>query len=237
MRASPTPRANARPPAFTLIELLVVIAIISMLAALLLPVFRGVRRQARTTQCLHNVRQCSTALDGYLVDSRGMCPPWITFDACQPPHGNAWWTTIHFLLQEYAVEANRFWGCPADNTYDCTPWDGHFGPDRLDGYRHGCSYQYNNGGGKCYNRAPDEGLSISAHEGRRLETIDNPSKKIAMACWSVYNCWWGEGPGKERDQWWHSDPPELKAPVAFLDYHAQVVTSIPGLSETDQYKW
>jgi len=49
--------------------------------------------------------------------------------------------------------------------------------------------------------------------------------------------WWGEGPTEQRQQWWHSDPPILLAPVAFIDYHAEVVHSVPGLAETAQYKW
>jgi hypothetical protein len=49
--------------------------------------------------------------------------------------------------------------------------------------------------------------------------------------------WSGEGPGLERLQWWHSDPPRLKVPVAFLDYHAAVVTVVPRMPETGEYQW
>jgi prepilin-type N-terminal cleavage/methylation domain-containing protein len=234
--AAPTADTHRR-RGFTVVELLVVIAVISILAALLTPAIRAARRHAKTVRCLSNVRQCAQSLASYFDDSRGMCPPWITFDACTPVHGNPWWTTIHHLLQVHGSDNRGFWLCPADNTYDCTPWNGHFGPDRLDGYRMGCSYQFNNDGGKCYNRAPDEGLSLTYWRGRMLDELPKPSKRIAMACWSVYNCWWGEGYGEARDQWWHSDPPILLAPVAFIDYHAEVVHSVPGLAETSQYKW
>jgi len=40
---------------FTLIELLVVIAIISVLAAVLFPVFATAREKARQTSCLNNL--------------------------------------------------------------------------------------------------------------------------------------------------------------------------------------
>ena len=223
--------------AFTLIELLVVVTVLSILMALLTPTIRAVRRHSKNIKCLHNVRQCGLALSEYVEDSRGMCPPWITFDYCQPVHGNWWWTTIHYLLVEYGDDPTGFWTCPADSTYDHTPGDGPFGPWSLHQLRNGCSYHYNCWGGKGYNRAPDEGLAISQWEGRYLADIKKPSKKIAMACWSVYNFWSGEGPGVEREQWWHSDPPELKAPVAFLDYHAEIIHSVPGKAETDQYKW
>ena len=54
--------------AFTLIELLVVIAIISILAAILLPVFASARRTARRSVCSSNLRQLCMALQMYKQD-------------------------------------------------------------------------------------------------------------------------------------------------------------------------
>lgn len=53
---------------FTLIELLVVIAIITILAAILFPVFANVREKARQTSCQSNVRQIGMALLMYCGD-------------------------------------------------------------------------------------------------------------------------------------------------------------------------
>src|SRR5579871_911174 len=53
---------------FTLIELLVVIAIISILAALLFPVFSRARESARKTACLSNHRQLNLAWLQYIQD-------------------------------------------------------------------------------------------------------------------------------------------------------------------------
>ncbi|PJB63475.1 MAG: hypothetical protein CO095_16425, partial [Armatimonadetes bacterium CG_4_9_14_3_um_filter_58_7] len=53
---------------FTLIELLVVIAIISILAAILFPVFAKAREKARTASCQSNLKQLSTAMLMYVQD-------------------------------------------------------------------------------------------------------------------------------------------------------------------------
>ncbi len=54
--------------AFSLIELLFVIAIISLLAALLFPVFGRAREQGRVAVCLSNMRQIGMRLNMYLQD-------------------------------------------------------------------------------------------------------------------------------------------------------------------------
>lgn len=60
--------------AFTLIELLVVIAIISILAAILFPVFQSVRENARRTACLSNGKQIGLAVTEYIQDSDETMP-------------------------------------------------------------------------------------------------------------------------------------------------------------------
>jgi prepilin-type N-terminal cleavage/methylation domain-containing protein/prepilin-type processing-associated H-X9-DG protein len=63
------PRKSDLRVGFTLIELLVVIAIISLLAAILFPVFASAREKARQTSCLSNVRQFGTAIQMYVQDN------------------------------------------------------------------------------------------------------------------------------------------------------------------------
>lgn len=57
--------------AFTLIELLVVIAIVSILAAILFPVFAQAKNAAKKTQCLSNMRQISIGAMQYESDNDG----------------------------------------------------------------------------------------------------------------------------------------------------------------------
>lgn len=60
--------------AFTLIELLVVIAVISIIAAILFPVFAQAREKARQTACLSNQRQLGMAFLAYAQDNDEQLP-------------------------------------------------------------------------------------------------------------------------------------------------------------------
>lgn len=60
--------------AFTLIELLVVIAIISLLAALLFPVFASAREKARQATCASNFKQQAIAIALYQQDNDELMP-------------------------------------------------------------------------------------------------------------------------------------------------------------------
>ena len=60
--------SNRNSTGFTLIELLVVIAIITILAAILFPVFAQAREKARSVSCLSNMRQIGVATYMYVQD-------------------------------------------------------------------------------------------------------------------------------------------------------------------------
>lgn len=63
---------------FTLIELLVVIAIIAILAAVLLPAVTKARDRGRSTNCLNNIRQITTANLLYSEAQNGFLVPYAT---------------------------------------------------------------------------------------------------------------------------------------------------------------
>lgn len=96
--------------AFTLIELLVVIAIISILAAILFPVFAKVREKARQTACLSNCRQIGLGFMQYAQDNDEHLP--LSTDSGR----DLSWTAT---LQPY-IKSRQIYRCPDDASTNWT---------------------------------------------------------------------------------------------------------------------
>ncbi len=87
--------------AFTLIELLVVIAIISILAAILFPVFGRARENARRSSCQSNLKQIGLGLQQYAQDYDGWTPGSII--------ANLAWPSAIFPY----VKSQQLFSCPS----------------------------------------------------------------------------------------------------------------------------
>lgn len=93
---------------FTLIELLVVIGIIAVIAAILFPVFAGIRERGRRTQCLSNERQLGMAVLQYAGDNNE-----TLFVAGEDLHGLGWAGRCYPYVKSTGV-----FRCPDDGTAD-----------------------------------------------------------------------------------------------------------------------
>jgi len=107
--------------AFTLIELLVVIAIISLLAAILFPVFGRVRENARRTTCVSNEKQMGMAFVQYAQDADETYPTNFSDDPTAIANLQESWDLLikPYLGQKVQLNTTANLGeilqCPDDN--------------------------------------------------------------------------------------------------------------------------
>ncbi len=92
---------------FTLIELLVVIAIISILAAILFPVFARARENARRTSCISNLKQVGLGIMQYTQDYDERLPSSWANNTEDSNH------TVIYYTEPY-VKSIQVFKCPSD---------------------------------------------------------------------------------------------------------------------------
>jgi len=95
--------------AFTLIELLVVIAIISILAAILFPVFAKVREKAKQASCASNLKQLGAAMTMYTQDYDETPPCYTAGGPTADGNSLSYWPNA---LDPY-VKERKAWYCPS----------------------------------------------------------------------------------------------------------------------------
>jgi prepilin-type N-terminal cleavage/methylation domain-containing protein len=137
---------------FTLVELLTVIAIISVLAALLLPVFSSARGKAREITCNSNLRQIGLAIRMYAQDYDELYP-WAV-DATDKNTPEIWngfpafqaeipfMPYMHECLQPY-IKSKQIFECASDFGYTIEDFTGVPLDAQPSSYkRFGTSYNY-----------------------------------------------------------------------------------------------
>ena len=127
-------KVRSTPPGFTLVELLVVIAIISIIAAILFPVFTTVRERGRRTVCQSDLKQLALAVQQYVQDNSQMYPM-----------GGSWHSGVYPYVKNVQV-----YRCPSDqdedfstyqlvtgspNSQEASPVDYRYNWNRLNKYQ------------------------------------------------------------------------------------------------------
>lgn len=152
---------------FTLIELLVVIAIISILAAILFPVFARVRETARATSCLSNLKQIGLAIEQYKQDYDGYYP----FSRWYAPAPQKHWYDAY--LDPY-IKGKPVSNCPGmpdkwEIGYSYNYSFGYFPGDQITPSRRGTKVNYSNVCGDQY-----------IYDGIRESAVTQPSTAITV---------------------------------------------------------
>lgn len=94
---------------FTLIELLVVIAIITVLAAILFPVFASARNRAYTASCISNLKQLGSAAAMYAGDYDGTLAIGRQRSTAGAEDGNWYWRWFEYVtnVQIYVCQGGE----------------------------------------------------------------------------------------------------------------------------------
>jgi prepilin-type N-terminal cleavage/methylation domain-containing protein len=118
------------PTGFTLVELLIVVAIVSLLAAIMFPVFAQARQKARQSRCLSNLRQIGAALLVYSHDYDERFPA----ECWAPPVNGGDFANMPYDQQILPYFKNdSLFQCPDDTTVrrGDEVWDGRYKSQQM----------------------------------------------------------------------------------------------------------
>lgn len=172
---------------FTLIELLVVMSMIIVLAALLVPLLKEVRREMDKTSCTNNLKEISGLLYMYTSDHGGFLPA-----AYRNGDGNYWSNILYSL---YVVENLEYLGISASpwdtpNSKQYTDWIGYGGLGCLnetETYPFHCPSQTDSWNGSKWRGNPVS-YAMNVYGGSRndrgtparLNSLKSPSEKMLV---------------------------------------------------------
>ena len=105
---------------FTLLELLIVLVVVTMLAALLVPVFSQARARARRNICVNNLRELARAVAMYAKDYDG-CAPGVGYPFADQEWAGSWprnpYVSWQTALAPY-VRSRALFNCPDTTFYN-----------------------------------------------------------------------------------------------------------------------